>query len=140
VTLPDNTDWPEVGATSNVRYYSPEPRILVGVAMARATDDRETGLENIKFHNQYMREHGPGVVIMCLDEGASQSREARQAYLDHVDPKYCIASAVVGSTLIARAMGTAFLQFGRLRARFKVFVSFSEAVAWAHEMIAEHEE
>ncbi len=106
----DTTKWKAVGATSNTKYFEVEPDILAAVPDKGSSDDGESARANQNFQNSYWHKAGHGgVVLVFFDRMVSQDKDARRVYQREVDLMVMRASALVGGSLIGRAMFSFFL-------------------------------
>ena len=94
-----------------------------------------TARENVEFQMEYLRTHGQaGVVVVFFDRMTGQDSEARRLYGNLPDLKVLRGSALVGGTMLGRAIGTFFLGVARPRIPVQLFSSVEEAVAWARSL------
>ena len=132
----DTSGWKPVGETSNTRYFEIEPTLLAALPHPGASDDRQTAHENQRFQNEHWRKLGRGgVVVVFFDNMVSQNKDARRIYQEEPDPALMLGTALVGGTLLSRAMGSFFLGLSKPRIPVKMFPSLDEARAWARERV-----
>jgi hypothetical protein len=132
---PSTSEWRAAGATSNTAYFEVEPGVLAGVPHQGARDDGRTARENVEFQNAHFRQEGrAGCVVIFFDRLSAQDAEARRVYQSEPDPRFMRATALVGGTLLGRAMGSFFLGISRPRIPVKLFGTLDEALAWAREL------
>jgi hypothetical protein len=130
----DTSGWKAVGETENTRYFELGPKILAAVPRERARDDEATARSNVKFQVSFLRERGGGVVVVFFDNMVSQDKDARRVYQMEPDPAVLRATALVGGSLLSRAMGSFFLGLAKPRIPVKMFATTDEAVSWANEV------
>lgn len=131
----NTSSWQPIGETSNIRYYEIEPHIIAAVPHQGSSDTGATARENIEFQMEYLRTHGQaGVVVVFFDRMTGQDSEARRLYGHLPDLKVLRGSALVGGTMLGRAIGTFFLGVARPRIPVQLFSSVEEAVAWARSL------
>jgi hypothetical protein len=117
--------WRLVDESPNVWFYEVEPAIFAVVPKPDTVDDRESALVNVKILNAH-----PGCVLGLFDSGNGQDSGARAVYRDHMDPKQFGAIALVGGTLMGRAMGNFFIRLSRVPIRMQLFGKVAPALAW----------
>jgi hypothetical protein len=133
----DTTAWTRVGQTANTEYFLVEPNILAGVPFQGARDDFASATENQRFQNEYFRNAGSkGVIVVFFDRMVAQDAEARRVYGVDADLNALHASALVGGTVLSRAIISFFLGMSRPRLPVKLFGTGADAIAWARELIA----
>jgi len=126
--------WRALGRTTNTAYYEIEPGILAAVPNQGAIDDKQTSAENVEFQDGHFRQLGRGgVVIIFFDRLSSQDKDARQTYGTKHDPKLLRGSALVGGTMLGRALISFFLGISKPQVPVKTFGALADAVAWARE-------
>jgi hypothetical protein len=131
----DTTGWRLLGDTTIFRHFEIEPGILVILPHAGASDDLTTATENWRFQREYLASLGrPGVLVIFLDRLVSQEREARRLYQEQIEPRFCAGGALVGSTLLGRAIGSFFFGLSRPKVPIKMFAELDEALAWARSV------
>ncbi len=114
-----------------------EPRILAAVPHEGSRDDFDSATANQRFQNEYFRTAGaPGVVVVFIDRMVSQDAAARRVYGTDLDVALIRGSALVGGTLLSRAMISFFLGISRTRVPVKTFADGQSAIAWAREVNA----
>lgn len=136
MSVPSTAGWKHVGDSSNTRYFAVAERILGGVPLPGSKDDRASAEENVVFQNGYFRTSQPGVVVIFFDNLASQDKDARRVYQTMPDAKWMLGTALVGGSLLSRAMGSFFLGLSKPRIPVKMFKNLDDAKVWASELIA----
>ena len=66
---------------------------------------------------------------------ASQDKEARRVYQSEPEPALMLGSALVGGSLLSRAMGSFFLGLSRPKIPVKMFATLDEAMVWAKKIL-----
>lgn len=131
----DPSNWTCVGESSNSRYYELEAEVLGCVPRDGAIDDLASARANIAFQNAYWRERGHGgVVVVFIDYLSSQDKDARRVYQSEPDPAFMRGTALVGGSMLARAIGSFFLGMVRPRIPVKMVATLAEALAWAQQL------
>jgi len=137
MTAIDTSAWTPVGESSNSSYFLVEPGILAAVPNEGARDDFASATSNQRFQNEFFQKSGtPGVVVVFIDPMVSQDAAARRVYGTDPDVKVLRASALVGGTLLSRAMISFFMGISRPRVPVKTFADGASAIAWAREVNA----
>lgn len=124
-----------LGETSNARCYRIEPRIVAVVPHPGCVDTEATAKENVDLQVRLLAAQGSGVVIVFVDNIASQDKSARQVYNVRADPSIMIGSALLGGSPLGRAIGSFFLGLSRPKVKLRMFGDLSEALAWAREIL-----
>lgn len=125
--------WKEVGETSNTKYYVDDDRILLVLPHPGSHDTAATARENIDFQHQWFSTHGdPPLLIIFFDRLASQDRPARKIYAEDTTSPWALGFALVGGSLLSRAMGSFFLGLSKTAIPLKFFPTMTEARSWLH--------
>jgi hypothetical protein len=130
----DVSRWTLIGETSNARNYAVEPNVLAVVPHPGSHDTGETARENILAQAAHLRPRGGGVVLIFFDNLASQDKDARRVYQAESDPDWMRGTALIGGSMMSRAIGSFFLGLSRPRTPLRMFESCEEALAWAREL------
>lgn len=131
----DTSGWKPIGESSNSRYFEIEKGLIAALPNPGARDDLASARNNLDFQHQYWRENGPGVVLVFFDAMVSQDKEARSVYQTGTDPALMLGTALVGGSLLSRAMGSFFLGLSKPKTPLKMFGSVGDALAWAHQLM-----
>jgi hypothetical protein len=129
--VPDPKGWKSVAETSNTKIYEIEPRILANVPERGSSDTQETARANLAASETYWRTAGAGVVVIFIDLASSQDSGARRVYANELDGKLCLGTALVGGTLLGRAMMSFYVGIRRPRVPIQIFGNVDDALAWA---------
>jgi len=133
----DTSRWAPAGATSNTRYFEIEPRVLGAVPHPGSVDDGRSAAENVALQNEHWRKAGhSGVVVVFADNLTSQDKDARRVYQTGPDPTCILGTALVGGTLLSRAIISFFLGIARPQIPVKMAPTLEDALGWAHQLIA----
>jgi hypothetical protein len=133
----DTSRWEAVGETANCRYYLIEPQILAAVPRVGARDDGPSATENESFQNAYFRKTGrPGVTVVFVDRLVGQDKDARRVYQTLPDIKAHRGTALVGGSLLGRAIGSFFLGLSKPQVAIKMFADLDKALPWARQIVA----
>jgi hypothetical protein len=137
----DTTKWKAVGETSNTKYFEVEPDILAAVPNKGSSDDGESARANQSFQNSYWHKAGHGgVVLVFFDRMISQDKDARRVYQKDLDLTVMRATALVGGSLIGRAMISFFLGISKPQCPVKPFGDVQGAIDWARQINREAEQ
>ena len=132
----DTSGWEPVGETVNTRYYRVDPEILACVPHMGSRDEQESARQNARFQLDYWKAAGhAGVVVVFFDNMVSQDKDARRVYQTEIDPAFVVGTALVGGSMLARAMGAFFLGLSKPRIPLKMFGSLADAKIWARELV-----
>jgi hypothetical protein len=127
--------WKEVGSTSNTLYYVDQEGILLVLPHPRSHDTAATARENIDFQHRWFATHDdPPLLIIFFDRLASQDRAARKIYSEDTTSPWALGFALVGGSLLSRAMGSFFLGLSRTAIPLKFFPSITEARVWLRSL------
>ena len=133
---PDTSNWKKLGATSNTQYYEVEPGILAAVPHQGASDDEHSARQNNVFQMEYFRVgQRPGCVLVLFDRMKGQDAGARRVYQREPDTKLILGTALVGGTLLGRAMASFFLGLSKTQVPVKVFGDLKDALGWAQSTL-----
>lgn len=135
-TTPNTSGWTLEAESSNTRYFALEPGVLVGVPAPGSVDDTASARANLAIQLGYFRKTKPGAVIVFFDNLVSQDKGARGVYQTEADPDLMLGTALVGGSLLSRAMGSFFMGLSKPKIPVKMFATLDEALIWAHERIA----
>ncbi|MCH9682796.1 MAG: hypothetical protein K0V04_15275 [Deltaproteobacteria bacterium] len=123
--------WDSVGETSNTAYYVDHRGVLLALPHRGAHDTKTTAVENLAFQKAHFRSRNdPPVVAIFFDRLASQDRMARKAYADDPSSQWSLGFALIGGTMLTRAMGSFFLGLTRPDAPLKMFKNITSARPW----------
>jgi len=118
----------KVGETANSAYYALPDGVLVTIPFEGSTDNKVSATENRDFQNAYYRSRGEkGGIVIFFDRMKSQDKDARKIY-ETVEMLTC--TAMVGGTLLTRAMFSFFLGISRPTMPIKLFGDFAAALDW----------
>lgn len=123
--------WSQVGSTSNTDYYVDHERVLLVLPHPASHDTDATARENLDFQHRYFAERDdPPVLAIFFDRLASQDRAARKTYSQDTTSPWALGFALVGGSLLSRAMGSFFLGLSRTAIPLRFFPSLAEARPW----------
>lgn len=126
-----NTAWEQVGETSNTAYYVDDERVLLALPHPGSHDTGSTAEENLSFQKaHYEGCDAPPLVAIFFDRMASQNRDARKLYSADPSHQWSLGFALIGGSMLSRAMGSFFLGLSRPAAPLKFFSSLAEARPW----------
>jgi hypothetical protein len=122
------------GSTSNTDYYAfTGDDILVAIPFDGANDDGRSARGNCDHQTKYFRDRGKkGGIIIFFDRMKSQDREARTVYADM--DRVLTATALVGGSMLGRAMASFLMGIARPKVPIKLFPTFEAALEWVREM------
>lgn len=126
-----NASWEKVGGTSNTDYFVDDEGVLLALPRPGVVDTGATARENLDFQHRWFANHpDPPVVVVFFDRMVSQDRAARKLYSEDTHDPWALGFALVGGTLLSRAMGSFFLGLARTRIPLRFFATLSEARPW----------
>ncbi len=125
-----------VGRTSNTRYFAQDSRVLIAWPDEGALDTAETATENVEFQIVYFRSVGaPGIVMIFFDRMKGQDRGARQVYTARANESWTIGIALVGGSLLSRAIAAFFMGLSKPRVPIRLFATEEEAAPWIEQLL-----
>ena len=135
---PITNRWTHAGATANADYFTIEPGLLALVPHEGAIEVSETARANARFLNDYGHGHGrPVAVVAFVDRVASLDSAARKIYNSDADPTAVCGVALVGGSMLGRAIVSIFLAIVKPRGMmFRPFAEYEAAVVWARALYA----
>lgn len=123
--------WALVGKTSNTDYYVDHEGVLLALPHPGSHDTGATARENFAFQKRHYQTHDdPPIVAIFFDRMASQDREARTIYSSDPSAQWALGFALIGGSMLSRAMGSFFLGLSRPQAPLKFFPSLAQARPW----------
>jgi hypothetical protein len=134
---PDTSGWTPIGRKGNSSYFVPAEGVLVAVPDEGCIDTAETAKQNQDFQHEYFRKLGrPGTILIFFDLIKELNKDARDVYT-RSDPRYLRGVALVGGSLLSRAMASFFMGIiAKPPIPLKMFGSTEEALEWANELLA----
>ena len=130
----DVSRWTLIGETRNATNYAVEANVMAVVPHPGSHDTGSTARENILAQAAHLRPQGGGVVVIFFDNLTSQDKDARRVYQAESDPAWMRGTALIGGSMMSRAIGSFFLGLSRPHTPLRMFESFDEALAWAREL------
>ncbi len=135
----DTSTWSPVGGTCNTDYFLVSDCLLAAVPHQGSRDDAASALENITFQNDFWDGRGSGgVVAVFFDRMVSQDKGARGVYQEKAHLGRIWGTALIGGTMLSRAMISFFLGLARPRLPIKPFHDIEGALAWAEKLSSKH--
>jgi hypothetical protein len=129
---PDISRWKKLGATTNTEYYEIESGILGAIPHQGSSDDEQSARENNVFQMEYFRGvKRAGCVVVFFDRMKGQDAGARRVYQREPNSKLLLGTALVGGTLLGRAMASFFLGLSKTQVPVKLFGDLNDALHWA---------
>ena len=120
------------GESDNTVYYALDDGVLVAVPHEGSKDTGSSARSNRAEQVKYFRERGKkGGIVIFFDRMLSQDKDARRVYEGMDVALTC--TALVGGSMLARAMFSFFLGIARPRVPVKLFGDFESALSWVRE-------
>ena len=128
---PDTTAWLPIGRSTNADFFEVEPGVLAVVPFDGVSDTADTAAESIQIQVSHLRTHGrrAGTVVF-MDPVVAQNAGAREVYRNAPDPTFQTAFALVGSTMLGRAVASVFMGLHPPRVPTRMFATFEDALVW----------
>ena len=128
---PDVSQWKKLGATSNTQYYEIEPGILGAVPHQGSIEDEQSARQNNAFQMEYFRGGArSGYVVVFFDRMKGQDAGARRVYQREPDAALLLGTALVGGSMLGRAMASFFLGMSKTQVPVKLFSDLGGALGW----------
>ncbi len=125
-----------LGRTVNTRYYAGAERCLIAWPDAGTQDTGESATENMDYQIRYFNELGmTGVVVIYFDRLLGQDRDARQVYAARTDASWAEGIALIGGSLLTRALGAFFMGLNKPSVPTRLFASAEAAAPWIQERL-----
>lgn len=122
-----------VGTSINTDYYAMNDDVLVAIPREGSKDTGETARDNRRAQSEFFTGRGKkGAIIIFFDRMTSQDKDARKVYEGMGDVLTC--TALVGGTMLTRAMVSFFLGIARPTVPIKLFGEFEAALTWLNAM------
>jgi len=127
----ETSRWKPVGETRNSRYFAQSDRVLMIVPREGCVDDLASSREEVAFQKAHWRAVGhAGAHVIFFDYMRSQDKDARRTYQTDLGPSEVVGVALIGGTLLSRAIGSFFLGLSKPRIPLRMFDSVEAATAW----------
>jgi hypothetical protein len=126
--------WKLLGDSANAKNYEIEPHVMAAVPNPGSSDDLATARDNVAFQNKLLKEWGGGVVLVFFDPLVSQDKDARRVYQTECEQPHYRACALIGGTLLSRAIMSFFVGVTKPRVPIKLFGNMADALEWAREI------
>jgi hypothetical protein len=127
--------WEHVGSSANTEYYVDHERILLVLPHPGSHDTAATARANIEFQHKWVAAHDdPPLLMIFFDRLASQDRAARKLYSESTTLPWALGFALVGGSLLSRAMGSFFLGLSKTAIPLKFFPTMPEGRAWLRSL------
>jgi hypothetical protein len=121
-----------VGEIGNSVYYELDDDILIAIPHEGTKDDGSSARINREAQVRYFREKGKkGCIAIYFDRMAGQDKDARKVYEAMDDVLTC--TALIGGSMLTRAMFSFFLGLARARVPIKLFADLESALPWIRE-------
>ena len=129
--IPDTTAWLAIGRSANADFFEVEPGVLAVVPFAGTTDTADTASESIQIQMTHLRTSGQRAgTVVFMDTVVAQNAGAREVYRNAPDPTFQTGFALIGSTMLGRAVASVFMGLHPPRVPTRMFATFEEAIAW----------
>lgn len=128
---PDTSAWAPIGRSGNADFYEVEPGVLAIVPFDGVSDTAQTAAESIRIQLDHLRPRGrrAGTVVF-MDPVIAQDAGAREVYRNAPDPMFQTGFALVGSTMLGRAVASVFMGLHPPRVPTRMFGLYEEALSW----------
>lgn len=134
----DPSGWPRVGGTPAGAYHEVEPDLLVAVPRPGYEQTVEGARASLEEMNRIARDRGrrQGLIVL-VDRVRSQDAAARRVWRNELDDGVIGALALVGGTMLGRAIGSFFVGVYRPKVPTRLVARFDEALEWARGQMRE---
>ena len=135
----DPSRWPRVGGTQAGAYHEVEPNILLAVPHLGYEQTVEGARASLEEMNRIARSKGrKQSLIILVDNVRAQDAGSRRIWRNEIDDRLICALALVGGTMLGRAIGSFFVGVYRPKVATRLVSSFDEALDWARRQEKEH--
>lgn len=122
-----------VSESENTTYYSLDDDVLIAIPHEGSKDTGASARSNRDAQVRYFQEKGKrGGIAIFFDRMTSQDKDARKVYEVMDDVLTC--SALIGGSMLTRAMFSFFLGLARPRVPVKLFSDLESALPWIRGM------
>ena len=133
--VPD-AGWRHLGAVARCQYYEAGARILAAWPVDKMIDTAETAAANSAYQRDHFLAQGaPGVVVIFFDRIAHQDRGAREVYTTRTTPDWACGIALIGGSMLTRALGSFFMGLSKPIVPTKMFADYEAAMPWILERL-----
>jgi len=127
--------WQQIGSTADCRFFLDHERVVLVLPHPGILDTAATAREHLDFLHRWFATHDdPPLLMIFFDYIASQDRSARKTYSEDTTSPWALGIALVGGTLLSRAMGSFFLGLARTAIPLKFFPTIADARTWLHSL------
>lgn len=127
--------WKSIGRCGDCSYYEVEPGFLLVVPDQGACDTGESAEQQKAFQLAYCSEiGGRSVVGILYDNVRDQTRDAREVYRTWPSDGGVVGSALIGGTVLARAMISFFVGLSTTDIPTRSFPNVEDARLWARSL------
>lgn len=135
----DPTCWPVVGGTSSGAYHEAEADVLVAAPKPDFEQTGDAARASLEELNRIVLERGRRAgLIVLIDRVRSQDGASRRIWQREMDPDLICALALVGGTMLGRAIGSFFMGVYRPSIQTVLVPSFDEAIDWVRDRVRTH--
>jgi hypothetical protein len=131
----DTSRWKRVGRTTGSAYFEVEPGFLLVLPDEGAQDTVESATEEKAFQLEYCaRVGGRTVVGILFDRVVDQTKGAREVYKSWPPDGGMVGSALIGGTVLARAMISFFQGLTQTDIPVRTFATMDDALVWSRTL------
>ncbi len=131
---------PRVGGTDAGGYFELAPDVLVAIPRAGYVQSSEGARRSLEELYRIARERGRRLAVLILvDRVVSQDADSRRVWQRGLDPELVCCLGLVGSTLLARAIGSFFIGLQRPAVPTRMLSDIDTALRWAQERLNGHD-
>ena len=135
----DPSDWPRVGGTEAGAYHEVEPDILVAVPRPGYEQTARGARASLEEMNRIaLEKRRKQALIILVDRVRSQDAGARRIWRNELDERLLCALALVGGTLLGRAIGSFFVGVYRPTVATRLVPTFDLALEWTRQQVRTH--
>jgi hypothetical protein len=129
-------DLPRVGGTGAGAYYEVAPDVILAQPREDYVQNEDGARASLLELHRIARERGRKIVsVVLLDRVRGQDAGARRIWKEELDVSLVAGLALVGSSLIGRAIASFFIGLARPTVPTVMVASLDEAVAWATDRL-----
>lgn len=135
----DPARWPRVGGTAAGAYHEADPDVLVAVPRPGYEQTAHGARASLEEMNRIARERGRRLgLVVLIDRVKSQDGASRRIWQREMDPSLICALALVGGTMLGRAIGSFFIGVYRPSVETRLVSTLEQGFEWVRERVRTH--
>jgi hypothetical protein len=129
--------WEEIGETQNSKHFFIEPDTVVSIYNEKSVDSELRAREQLNFQEVFIRskEKEMGLIVF-IDNLVSQDAASRRVYAQEPDSSLFKGVALVGGSVLSRAVASFFLGISHTAVPMRFYARFQDAYDWLEALSA----